>query len=108
MTASPTNIRALRDPAALELHWPGGNIASLPYLLIRENCPCAACVDEITGVRILDPATIPADIRPQQMSFAGNYALKITWSDGHDTGLFTWDSLRRLCDSPSAMQDRHV
>lgn len=96
MTAAPTNIRALRDPPALELHWPDGGTVRLPYRRLRESCPCAGCVDEITGERLLDPASVPADVRPQKIDFAGNYALKIVWSDGHDTGLFTWDLLRKL------------
>jgi len=89
----PTNIRALREPPALKVHWPDGSTHAIPYRRLRENCPCAACVDEITGERILDVSTIPADIRPTDITFTGNYALKITWSDGHDTGLYTWDTL---------------
>ncbi len=108
MAIAPTTIRALREPPALELHWPDGHTIPLPYRLIRENCPCAACVDEITGERLLDPATIPADIRPTNLAFAGNYALKITWSDGHDTGLLTWVLLRRLCKVSPPSSDSHV
>jgi len=96
MTAAPTNIRALRDPAALEIHWPDGRTVTLPYRTLRESCPCAACVDEMTGERILDVSTIPNDIRPTAMTTVGNYALKVTWSDGHDTGLFTWEKLAEL------------
>jgi len=96
MTTAPTNIRALRDPPALELAWPEGRVDQIPYRRLREECPCAVCVDEITGRRVLDVSTIPADIRPAAVSFVGNYALKIAWSDGHDTGLYSWDRLRQL------------
>lgn len=98
MTPAPQNIRALRDPAALELSWANEEARRIAYRLIRESCPCAACVDEITGERILDVTTIPEDIRPADVAFVGNYALKITWSDGHDTGLFTWEKLRALSE----------
>lgn len=54
------------------------------------------CIDEFTGERILDPVTIPPDIAPVELSFTGNYALKIRWSDGHDTGLYTWNLLESL------------
>lgn len=54
------------------------------------------CIDEFTGERILDTGTIAADIAPADLSFIGNYALKIRWSDGHDTGLYTWDLLESL------------
>lgn len=96
MADAPTNIRALREPPALEIAWPDGRVDVIPYRRLREDCPCAQCVDEVTGVRVLDVATIPDDIRPAGVSFVGNYALKITWSDGHDAGLYSWELLRRL------------
>ena len=39
---------------------------------------------------------MPSDIHIQEMNLVGNYALKILWSDGHDTGLYTWELLRKL------------
>lgn len=80
----------------MELEWPGQTAVMVPFRLLRERCPCASCIDEITGRRILDPSTVPADIVPLNMNFIGNYALKIKWSDGHETGLYTWDHLHEL------------
>jgi DUF971 family protein len=60
---------------------------------------CARCVDEITGERLVDVDGIDRDIAITEMSLVGNYALKIRWSDGHDTGLYTWDHLRRLSEA---------
>lgn len=94
---APQNIRALQDQHALELRWTDGTTCRLPYKFLRSQCPCASCVDEITGARILDPETIPEDIHPEQLALSGNYALKILWSDRHFTGLYTWDYLHELC-----------
>jgi DUF971 family protein len=55
-------------------------------------------VDEITGERIVDIDGIDPDISIADMALVGNYALKIRWSDGHDTGLYTWDHLRQLSE----------
>jgi len=60
---------------------------------------CARCVDEITGQRILDVEGLDPDIAIEEMQLVGNYALKIRWSDRHDTGLYTWPHLRRLCEA---------
>jgi DUF971 family protein len=83
----------------LELTWPDARVDVVPYRRLREECPCAVCVDEITGERVLDVTTIAADIRPAAIAFVGNYALRIDWSDGHNTGLYAWDKLRRIADS---------
>lgn len=65
--------------------------------------PLAVCIDEITGERLLDPASVSAGIHPVQLAFSGNYALKVTWSDGHATGLYTWQKLAELCRHASAI-----
>lgn len=96
MASPPTIIRAVRQDHVLELQWGDGPLQRIPFKFVREECPCASCIDEVTGRRVLDPHTIPDDIVPQQMSFVGNYALKITWSDGHATGLYTWDHLAEI------------
>lgn len=93
----PVNIRAVTREGCLEIDWGGGHVGLYPFLMLRGECPCASCVDEHTGERKLDRSTIPSDIAIQDMQLAGNYALKITWSDGHDTGIYTWDRLHRLC-----------
>ena len=92
----PTHLRARKMERVLEVEWPDGLTAQIPFQLLRLRCPCAACVDEVTGERILDPSSIPGDIAPASLGFSGNYALKITWSDGHSTGLYTWDLLAEI------------
>jgi DUF971 family protein len=97
MTAPPKNIRSLQEEGALEITWNDDRKYLLPFRFLRGQCPCASCVSEITGERTLDLSTIPNDIYLVKMSFSGNYALNISWSDGHNTGLFTWDNLSKLC-----------
>ena len=53
-------------------------------------------MNEFTGERILNPETIPESILPTGVTFSGNYALKIDWADGHNTGIYTWEHLQRL------------
>ena len=50
----------------------------------------------MTGVRVVDVENVPVNVKPAAIEFAGNYALKIRWDDGHDTGLYTWDYLGQL------------
>jgi len=57
---------------------------------LRLACPCAECVDEMTSRPLLNPATIPADIRPVHLALVGTYGLRVHWSDGHSTGIYTF------------------
>ncbi len=83
------------DPdGAIRIAWPGGPEVAIPPKRLRDFCPCAECVEEGTGRKLLDAASIPDDIRAVEMSPVGNYAIQIRWSDGHATGIYSWDTLR--------------
>jgi DUF971 family protein len=97
-TLSPKAIERLPAEQALLVQWHDGLERRLPLVPLRAQCMCARCVDEITGERIVDIEGIDPAISIVSMQLVGNYALKILWSDGHDTGLYTWEHLRRLCE----------
>lgn len=80
----------------LRIHWTGGPEVTVPFVRLRDACPCAGCVDEHTGEKILDPTSIPPDVRPEQILAVGNYAVQIHWSDGHSTGIYSWQTLREI------------
>lgn len=96
MAGPPLNIRALKSEKKLELVWDETKSIKLPFQFLRGRCPCANCVNEITGKRMVGPEDVDPDVSPEQLGFSGNYALTIKWSDGHHTGLFTWDYLAEL------------
>lgn len=96
MSEPPSHIRAHQASQVLELEWSDGLAAQLPYREIRGECPCANCRNEWTGERILDPATIRSDIRIEGMEPVGSYAIRLSWNDGHSSGLYTWETLRDL------------
>ena len=92
----PLRIERVPERHTLLLAWPDGLLCELPLRELRAECMCARCVDELTGQRIVELDGIDPDILIDELKLVGNYALKITWSDGHDTGLYTWPHLRRL------------
>lgn len=104
MDLVPQSLRALKEIGAFEITWPNGSKYRLPFRLVRSECPCAQCIHEITGERMLDPNSIPADIRPVELGYSGNYALRIVWSDGHASGIFTWERLHGLCSHYQTVQ----
>lgn len=96
MDQPPLKIRAVKEQRILELKWGDGTTDRFPFRFIRGRCPCASCVDEVTGERVVDVENVAEDVQPTEMGFSGNYALRFNWSDGHHTGLYTWTYLRQL------------
>lgn len=82
---------------ALIIQWSDGHRGVYPFRDLRMKCLCANCVDEWTRENLVDPARIPMDIKPLSAHYVGTYALGISWSDGHSTGIFTFDHLREIC-----------
>jgi DUF971 family protein len=62
---------------------------------LRIRCTCAYCQSEMTGERLLDPETIPEDLRVTHMELTGNYGVNIHFSDGHTTGIYRFNTLAR-------------
>ena len=67
---------------------------------LRRACPCASCVNEWTGSKILDDKNIPDDLTFSSISIVGRYALNFHFSDGHDTGIFSFAFLHALPANP--------
>lgn len=101
MTPIPTAITRRDD--GLVIRW--ADVDSDCFLAaraIRLACPCAECVEEMTSRPLLDPASVPSDVRPVAVSLVGAYGIRIRWSDGHGTGIYTFERLRKLADLADA------
>ena len=88
----------------LALRWTDGHQSYFSPRELRCACACAHCVDEMSGRKVLRDETVPADIRPLELHPVGRYAIAIKWSDGHDTGIYSFDQLRRLCPCEACRQ----
>jgi DUF971 family protein len=63
---------------------------------LRRKCPCAGCVNEWTGERMLKAETVPDNVTFTHTSIVGRYALNFHFSDGHETGIFSFKYLREI------------
>lgn len=90
----PTELGVLGPNLAVT--WDDGRKSAIPLRFLRQQCPCAACVDEWSGKRTLDPESVPVDVKPVKMTPIGRYAVQVGWSDGHGSGIYSWDLLREL------------
>lgn len=99
MTATPTQLQQI-DPQTLGITWSDGHESRYGVRDLRLACRCALCVDEMTGQPRLDPRHIAETVHPVQIRPVGHYALRIHWSDGHQSGIYRFDHLRLLCRCP--------
>ncbi len=91
----PTEVRLEADAIAID--WSDGHSSRYPHRDLRLECPCAACIEEMTGRRILNVIAVPEDVFAVDYLEVGKYALQFAWSDGHTTGFYPYTLLRRLC-----------
>ncbi len=95
-TPMPVEIERLPDQR-IRVKWSDGHEGFYPPFYLRNHCRCAACIEEWSGKRLIQEGMIPKDIRPLKIEGVGRYAIKVEWSDGHDTGLYSFDLLREIC-----------
>lgn len=99
----PKSITLNKNEGFLEIVWSDDLVCRYPLSELREACPCVECRGghQFMG-REYDPANLLA-LTPRRsytvtsLDLVGNYALQPSWDDGHHTGIYTWDYLRRLC-----------
>lgn len=96
---------AISKSKGIEIDWKDGHHSSYGLGYLRDECPCATC----TGAHGTEPQktdyAAPAAPFPMfkpalkmlDVEAVGAYALKIFWSDGHSSGIYSWDHLRNIC-----------
>ena len=92
------SVGPTEDGLKLSITWGDGAVSEYWPRDLRIVCPCAGCVDEMTGVRTLQPTQVGPDVYPTAIHYVGRYALQFVWSDGHSTGIYTWELLRQTGD----------
>jgi DUF971 family protein len=89
--------------ALVRITWADGRACRYTAPDLRRACPCAQCVNEWTGERVLKPEAISEQLIINNVAIVGRYALNFQWSDGHETGIYSFRYLRELCE-----QERQV
>jgi DUF971 family protein len=90
------------DDSTLSILWGDDRRCHYRAAELRRACPCAQCVNEWTGERMLKPENISENIEIRDLSLVGRYAINFRWSDGHETGIYSFRYLRELCETEGA------
>jgi DUF971 family protein len=108
MPASLRNADLNEERTALVLDWSDGVRAVYPLAFLRTQCPCASCrtLREQASEAAKDPfRVLPANLLQPNSELAGvepvgRYGLRFVWADRHDTGIYTFEYLRELAETP--------
>ena len=114
----PTSVKVhVSTGAGVDIHWADGHISHFDFVYLRDNCPCATCNDERAKKESLaeaSPAFAPSAVLPMfkpkpratAATQVGNYAIQISFSDGHSTGIYSYDQLRSICPCPDCSAEK--
>jgi DUF971 family protein len=94
----PNNIQVIQNEVAIV--WDDGTESYIPQERLRRRCPCAACAGEkdVLGNEYRGPAVqyTPQSFQISQFQTIGGYAIGFVWGDGHHTGIYSYDYLKKL------------
>jgi DUF971 family protein len=100
----------------MDIEWADGHVSHYPFVYLRDACPCAMCEEERgkTGRHPGDPAVNPPGAllifkpkaKPLSAEGVGKYAIKFSWNDKHDLGIYSWKYLREICSCQECKQAR--
>lgn len=89
----PVEVRRGVDDQTMRVTWSDGHVSEYPWAYLRGWCPCAACQGHGNEKRYVHAPQCEL----KGISVVGTYALSLQWSDGHNTGIYTYRYLRELC-----------
>ena len=112
---TPAKVRVMKsEGTGITIIWKDGHSSVWTFPWLRHACPCATCNEERqqTGRRIGFPKPKPggplvlyeAPPRPMEVTPVGKYALRFKWNDGHESGIYSWEYLRRVCQCAGCLE----
>ena len=100
----PVAIRSPRGGRVTEIDWRDGHKGVYPHEILRGYCPCAGCQGHTGDISFIEPRDDQQQL--DEIKPVGGYALSLKWFDGHESGIYSYRYLRRLCQCPSCVAER--
>ncbi|MCG8374388.1 MAG: DUF971 domain-containing protein [Balneolales bacterium] len=99
-STTPVGIQVDNENQHLQIEWKDGKKSEYPLFGLRKNCPCVTCRGGHASMNEFEPEAFFLE-NPPRMNITnakpiGNHALQITWIDGHNSGMYRWETLRWL------------
>ena len=96
----------IKESKSLLIIWEDGSQSEISLKYLRDECPCANCKGETILFKTIRPVRVkfdtPGKYEIKNIEVVGGYAAKISWKDGHDTGIYSWEYLKTLVDDETS------
>ena len=102
----PKKIKLHKSSGDLEIAFPDRSPCTLSSEYLRVMSPSAEVKGHGPGQEVLQDGK--KNVRIEALEKSGNYAIRITFDDGHDTGIYSWDYLLDLCDNRERYWDEYL
>lgn len=98
MKYPPVLVKAIhqKDNHTFSIKWSDGIVNDYRLSALQKRCPCAKCFDATTGKRVMGENRIEEDVRAVRINNIGRYALRIQFTSGCSTGIYSFAMLREL------------
>jgi len=83
-----------KDNYTFTIIWNDGVVKDYRLNELQLRCPCASCVDEVTGKRLVDASQVIENVKAKRLTSVGKYALRVDFTSGCSHGIYTFDMLR--------------
>src|SRR5713226_8391952 len=95
----PSSVKVhVTSGAGVDIVWSDGHSSHFDFAYLRDLCPCALCNDERSKTDAMAGTMGSA-------AAVGSYAVQIKYSDGHSTGIYSFDYLRTICPCPDCARE---
>jgi DUF971 family protein len=108
---APEHI-AISKSQGIQIDWNDGHHSAYDLKYLRLECPCANCAGThgTTPIKALPQEDLFPIYKPlpkiEKVESVGGYAIRLYWSDGHSTGIYSFTHLRQICPCPACSEDR--
>ncbi|MDQ6707681.1 MAG: DUF971 domain-containing protein [Acidobacteriota bacterium] len=101
VSTDPEHI-AISKSRGVQIDWKDGHKSDYRLEYMRDHCPCATCTGSHGTARRPKSTENPFQLYTQTLKMesvesVGNYAIRILWNDGHGTGIYSFEHLRKIC-----------
>ena len=114
-SSNPREITVSREKREVHIRWHDGHESVYGFDLLRKECPCALCNDQrgkqaassVPSLTVLSgPILTAGKIQVTEAKPVGRYAINFVWSDGHDSGIYSYSFLRAACPCPACREGK--